>query len=453
MKTNTKNEKQIKNGDKLKVILYVLLVVLISMISFGGIYVQKLNKMSNKLPEYILGTDLYGYRSVIIKPEESNQSNGLQVEVVNDNEENGQAEDTTEEDAALNIDNYQKVKTIIEDRLKYAGVNYYEIKCNETDGTIALKLQENSNTDSIAQYCITKGEFTMSDSETDEVFLNNSHIKNVSLNGTPTSNGTVIYLSIEFNKEGTEKLKEISNTYVKSTDEEGNDTSKKIKMSIDGSEMLSSSFEEEISDGRIQLTLGTSTDSNTLRNYISQGNNIAVLLNSGSMPITYKMDVNRFVHSSITTNTILKIAIVASIIYAIILIYMVIKYKKSGVLSAIACIGFMALLLISVRVFNVDITLTGLSTIILSAFIEYLMFITILKLLNTELDKETKKKELKKKLINQMQYAIPLVVIAVVFALSKWEPMYSIGMNLFWAIIVALIWNFIVLKFIILKKE
>ena len=453
METNKKSVKQIKNGDKLKISLYVLVVLLLALISFGGIYVQKTNKMKNKLPEYILGTDLYGYREVIIKPGETTKNNDYEVEIIDENGEKTETESEEKNNDLENEDNYLKVKQLIKERLEYAKVNYYEIKCNETDGTINIKLPEKSGTDTIAQYCITKGEFKMADSETGEVFLNNEHVKKAGVQYASTSTGTAIFLTIELNKEGTEKLKEISNIYVESEDEEGNDTSKKIKMTIDDSEMITSSFEKEISDGKIELSLGTSSDLTTLQKNIAQGNNIALLLNNGPMPITYKMEENRFIKSSITLSSILIIAGCVGTIYLIMLVYMAIKYKKQGILLGIACIGFVSILLIAVRIFNVPITITGISTIILSCIIEYSLFMQILNEYSKKIDKEIKNKEIKNIIKDQMQYSIPLIIIAIVFALAKWEPMYSIGMNLFWAIVIIAIWNYIILKFIFKSKE
>ena len=51
---------------KLKVILIILFIVLISLISFGGIFVQKAKNYENILPEYLLGMDLSGARHITL---------------------------------------------------------------------------------------------------------------------------------------------------------------------------------------------------------------------------------------------------------------------------------------------------------------------------------------------------------------------------------------------------
>ena len=47
---------------------------------------------------------------------------------------------------------------------------------------------------------------------------------------------------------------------------------------------------------------------------------------------------------------------------------------------------------------------------------------------------------------------IPLVVMAITFALISWEEIASIGMILFWSLIIMLIYNVLVLELRLLKK-
>lgn len=56
-----------KAQKKLNIVLIVLIITLISIISFIGIFYQNRNDMVDKIPEYTLGTDLLGYRKVILE--------------------------------------------------------------------------------------------------------------------------------------------------------------------------------------------------------------------------------------------------------------------------------------------------------------------------------------------------------------------------------------------------
>ena len=45
----------------------IVIILLLSLISFVSIYVKDKNTMKNVIPEYKLGTDLYGARNILIK--------------------------------------------------------------------------------------------------------------------------------------------------------------------------------------------------------------------------------------------------------------------------------------------------------------------------------------------------------------------------------------------------
>ena len=99
-------------------------------------------------------------------------------------------------------------------------------------------------------------------------------------------------------------------------------------MTLDGSTIISTYFQEEISTGIIQLSMGTSTNTSEIQSNIQSASNMAVLLNTDPMPLKYTMETNRFVYSDITAET-LKIVIVGPCIVALIMaICMVIKFKK-----------------------------------------------------------------------------------------------------------------------------
>ena len=450
MKTEkTKNKLSINLLGK---ILIVLVIILVSLLSFTGIYVKDKNTYKNFIPDYKFGVDLYGYRNIVVKVNDS-------TETKNYDEEGNLIKETTDEnkskiaktieepvnsEESLTIDNYQAVEDTIIKRLNYLKVEGYQIKCDENTGRIYIEVPEDDNTDYIAQYCVTKGEFKILDNDTDEVLLSNADLKETKIQYSATSSGTTVFLTIEFNKDAVEKLKNISNTYVSSKDADGNDTTKKIKMTIDDETVVSTYFEEEIDNGIIQLSIGTSSDSSTLQTYFRQASNIAVLLNTNPMPLTYEIEINRFVHSDITMQTIKMIAIISAIVFALMLVYMIIKYKKNGLMGAILNIGFVALLLLAIRYGNVTISNLGILAIALSTIIEY---ITIMKILNIYSEKDNDKilKELKTFAKNYVIAIIPLIVLAVTFALIKWQEINSMGMVFFWGTLIMIIYNAIVI--------
>jgi len=451
LKKAKQNNKTLKLLGKISV---VVIILLLSLISFAGIYVKDRNAMKNVIPEYKLGTDLYGARNILVKVDDSTttkkyDSNGNLVENSSDKDENNEniteVEEKVNSDELRTAENYETVKNIIEARLKYMNVEDYLLRFDESTGNISLEVPENSNTDYIAQYTITKGEFKIVDNDTSEVLLSNADLKEAKVQYSTSTSGTTVYLTIEFNKDAVEKLKNISNTYISSTDAEGKTTTKKVKMTLDDSTIISTYFQEEISTGIIQLSMGTSTNTSEIQSNIQSASNMAVLLNTDPMPLTYTMETNRFVYSDITAET-LKIVIVGLCIVALIMaICMVIKFKKNGLMGVIADIGFTAVLLLAIRYGNVEISLAGIFAIAIAVIVEYIVTGLILNEYSKKCEKEILIKNIKHLMGRIAICLVPFVVMAVTFALISWEEIASIGMILFWAIIIMIIYNTLML--------
>ena len=51
---------------RLTIALITLLIILLSIISFAGLFVQDTKFMKNLVPEYELGMDLEGYRAITV---------------------------------------------------------------------------------------------------------------------------------------------------------------------------------------------------------------------------------------------------------------------------------------------------------------------------------------------------------------------------------------------------
>ena len=429
----TKKKKQ-NNKISLKIlgrILTIIIIMLVSLGSFVGIFKLEQNAMKNIIPDYELGMDLYGARHIVAK-----------------------VDDTNAEDMRT-YDNYIKSKEIIEERLKFLEISDYLVRLDDATGEIDIEIPEDATTDYFAEYTGMQGKFTMTDDETSEVLLDNNSLKKASIQYGTSSAGTTVYLVIEFNKEGSSKLQEVSKTYIKSTDSEGNDTTKKVKMSIDDQTIMTTYFGEEMTDGIMQIPLGTTTDATDIQNYLKQASNISVFLNTEPLPIKYSVDINRFEYSDITENTLKIATIVLASIFAIMLIYMIIKYKANGILGALANVGFLALLLSAIRYGKVTLTLTGIAGIAIATIIEYVITMLVIKQYNKDTDEATVNKNVKNVMSNSARTIAPILIMSVIFALIKWEQIASIGMVLFWAILIMVVYNAIILatKFYITKKN
>ena len=440
---------------KLKLTLIILLIILISIISFVGVFIQKTKFMENILPEYQLGMDLRGGRVVTIEVSDETETVYYDKDgnVVDEEAEDGSSEEVpVNSQEILTIDNYNRTKEIIEKRLSDLGISEYLIRMNENDGTITVQMPEDSMTDLAAQFLYTKGDFVI-ENEDGQVLMDNSNIERVQVGYSTTTSGTAIYLNIEFNKDSVETLKEITNTYVTSEDEEGNDTSKEILLKIDGSTLLQTSFDTEITNGILQLVMGTSTDTDTIQTNIEESTNIAILLNNRELPIEYDVTQNRFIKSDITLENMMIPIIIAGVILIIAYVFLIIRYKKLGILAIISHIGYLALFLLIIRFTNLILTMEGICAILISAILNYILLIYILESLKKK-DKDIKEYRIafNKSMLAMIMILIPSIIIGVVLTFATWLPAYSFGTIIFWGVLLIALYNASITRILFLNS-
>ena len=441
-----------KIEQKLKVVLVILFIILISLISFGGIFIQKGKSFENLVPEYKLGMDLEGGRRVSLVVDTSSNT------VIYDKDGNiveEEGEDTTTKEEpvnskdALTLDNYNKSKNIMEKRLNEMGVSDYTIRADETNGTVYVELPENADTDLICSYLAIPGKFTVTNDD-GEVLLDGTHIKKAQVGYSYVDSGTAIYLNIELNKEGTQIFKDITNTYVKTTDEEENDTTKNISLNIDDTTLLTTYFESEISNGIIQMSIGSaSTDNDSIQGYLQEASNLAVLLNTGDLPLVYNIEENMYVMSDITEDMFYIPAIILLIIILIGIIFLIIKYRKDGFLASIALIGYIATLLLVLRYTNVVLTMEGIVAIVISIVLDYIFTVYLLNLIK----KDETSSLFKEALIKTIFIIIPVLITAVVLCFATWLPIFSFGMVTFWGLLAIVLYNLIITRTLIVDTR
>ncbi len=445
---------------RLKIALIILLIILVSMISFVGIFVQDTKFMRNILPEYQLGMDLAGYRAISIAVNDGTETIYYDKD---GNEVDTEAEDGTSEEVPVNSEdvltqeNYLNTKKIIQDRLVDLGITEYLIRLNENDGTLTVQIPEDDMTDTASQFLYTRGVFTIED-EDGNVLMDNSNLERVQVGygeaNSSTTAGTTVYTNFIFNEDSIEKFKEITNTYVESTDEEGNDTTKEISLNIDGSPLITTSFNEEISNGILQLSMGTATDNETFNSYLRQASNIAILLNNGPIEIEYTVDQNRYIKSDITLEDMLIPAIVVGVILIIALLFLIIRYKKLGLLAVFSFVGYVALLLILIRYTNVVITIEGIFGLIISLILNYILLVYVLNVLRkTEKDVVEYRKAYNKSMLSMILVLVPAMIIGVVLCFASWLPAFSFGMVTFWGVLLVALYNATVTRALFVERK
>ena len=450
MKNDNKKSKNIMKT--IKIITIILLIVLISMIGFFGIYKQNKNQMSNIVKDYTYAMDINGARTLKLTL----------------NSENG--------DDVKTAENYETAKTIIEKRLKKLDVQEYKIGVNEETGEITVQIPENTQTDEIVSNLTTVGKFEIIDSETNDVLLDNSSIKSSKVLYNTTQSGTSVYLEISFDKNGKNKLEEISKTYVKSennttenttsedtnsTDEKENNTEetnttsenststeKKITMKIDDDEIMSTSFDETITTGKIQLSVGqASTDSSTVQGYVKQAQNVATVLDTGKLPVKYDVEKNQYVLSNISKQDLIYVAIAMAVVAIIGIIVLIVKYKTNGLLAGISYIGLSALYLIAIRYTNVTISIDSIFAIGIILILNYIftnMLLSNIRKMNDSKVENAVGKSVSETYKKFFMRIIPICVVVITFCFANWIPMNSFGMTAFWGIVIIAIYNAII---------
>lgn len=251
-------------------LIVILLIVLICAISFLGIYKKNLNKWENMLPDYTFSKELgeartFGFevstatKEVDLPKEEASEestpdatttptsstetteTDGAVITPENEGEnltapeEESSAEPTTtqvpvnnQED--LNAKNYNKVKSIIDKRLKDFGINDEVVTVDTTTGKLSIIVPQSRMTDYSVALITTQGKVEIIDYDTKEVLISNDKISkatagyNRSSSSTTTSANSESYdlgINLEFNGEGKKKLDEISKTYIETINEQG----------------------------------------------------------------------------------------------------------------------------------------------------------------------------------------------------------------------------------------
>lgn len=477
-KTNNKNIMK-----AVKITTIVLLIILVSMIGFLGIYKQNKNQMSNVVKDYSYSMSINGARNIelvintdtteVIKDSEGNVIEDATDEEI---EQNGYVteEVAVNSDEIKTVENYNKTKEIIEKRLKKLGVEEYNISLNTKTGEIIVEIPEDYKTDTVVSNINTVGKFEITDSETGEVLLNNSNIKSSSVLYNTETTGTSVYLEIAFNKEGKNKLEEISKTYVhvedettsedntveeNATEEQDEDTAteetagKEITMKVDDNEIMTTSFEEPITTGKIQLSVGSeTTDTKTLQGYISQAQNMATVLDNGNLPIKYEIEKNQYILSDINEEQIRNIAVAIAVLVVIGIIILIIKYKEKGLLAGISYIGLAALYLILIRYANVVISVESIFGIAIILILNFIFTFMLLDKIENNL-KENKENVVNKATVETYKKffirIIPICIMVVAFCFIKWIPISSFGMISFWGLLMIAVYNVVITRYLL----
>lgn len=448
-----------KANKIIRIFTIILLIAIISVASLLGIYKLKEYKVVNVIPEYLLGMEFTDSRVISLEVDTTSETiiydkEGNEVtekeEGIEYTEENGYTvqENKANSDDLLTSQNYKKTKSILKNRLKKLGVDQYKVNLDESNGALQIRIPENKNTDTVISNLLQSGTFELKDSETEEVLIDTSKVKKATVVYGQTETETSVYLQIKLDKEGKQKLKEVSEIYVQNiietTNEEGETEetteTKKVSLYLNEEEVLETYFGETITDGTLNVAIGSGSDTETIQQYINTANETAVVLNSGILPITYTKTEN--VETANITEQQRNIAMYVTIAVIVLMIaYFIIRLKTKGILASILQLGYVTLLLLTLRYTNVKITIEGIFGIVISAILNYIYIYKAFKNIELNFVKDiTKKYALK---------LIPVYIVAIVFSFNSIANIYSLGMTLVWGIIIMYLYNLTLTKLLV----
>lgn len=478
-----------KKGNKIiRNVITVLVVIVLSLIAFIGIYVEKNGVYQNLIPSFTYGMDIDGTRELRYLLDTTSEEKDVYVDengnimgIVPNQEETGLEEeislDSTVEakeetkDVENNtgyklekrtvfvnpevktLEDFENTKRIIQERLAEEKNVEYNIRLDTlSNNELILEVANNEEYVGFVRSMIENvGRLEIIDNETGIVLMDNSHVKGASASvgyahdeAGNQSNESQVYLTLELTKEGKEKLREISNNYKISYDEAGNDTSRIISLNIDDITILQTAFSEEYNQNILQFPMGeATTDTEDLKTIFDDVVIFAKVVDTGRLPLVYNLSSDNYIQSQITDD-VLKISVIAfAAVLVIVSIVFIIKFKANGFLGAVLNVGYVALLVLVSRYFDIVITLnSSLAFVAGTALNTVFTYVFLSKLKEGITSKDAFKNTFK----NIYLSIVPICIIAIIFTCTGNAVVGSIGTVLFWGILIQMLYGLSFIK-------
>ncbi|MCI8620896.1 MAG: hypothetical protein HFJ50_03770 [Clostridia bacterium] len=220
---------------------------------------------------------------------------------------------------------------------------------------------------------------------------------------------------------------------------------------MNGSDVLKTFFGEEISNGLLRITLGTSKENEVIEEYIDQGEFYSMLINNDEMPLTYEIESTIFVDGEFDNKFEVIVAVTITII-ALAFIYIIFKFKLDGLISVFTMIAGFALLSLAIKYTNVEVSLNSFIALIILTVLNVYLITKMLNKIKENALYETVANSTIKVYLENIEVIICSVIIAIVFTFMKTVSVYSFGMTLFYGIISMAISNLLFLRTILLRK-
>ena len=453
---------------RVRIVAILIITLLIIVIGFFGVYAKIKGVWSNALPEYNLGMEFAGYKELHFELDSTEETKDIYVdengnykgdvissstessdEIAQEDEVEGQykIENRTirkNDTSKINIENFEKAKKIIQNRLEKYDLYEYNLRQDSVTGKIVLEVPDDENLDLKASLVATIGTIQFVDSETGVILLDDTNLVNASPYSRTNDEGEYeVYLQLDFDEEGKEILKDVTTKYKATVDAEGNSTTNYVEVRLDDQAMISTHFQETIESGTVHVPMGeTTTDYTEYYELLESVQEVANLVNEENLPLYYVISDEVSVQPRVTENVKLVAIIVYAVLTFAISLYMMIKYKFEGLRQAILNIGYVAALTIIFRYANVIITYNSVIALVGVIVINYIFALKLLKKLKTT---DSRKVALKETLKELYLTIVPVCIIAVIFTFMSAVIINSVGMTIFWGLLLQLLFSLITL--------
>ncbi|MBR2704137.1 MAG: hypothetical protein IKE91_01570 [Clostridia bacterium] len=433
-----------KKDYTLKLVLAMLVVVLVSLVSFVGVYRGK-----NLLKGYSLGKDfskrkVATFSVVETDNETTTQSSEEQTEENAENAENQTGENNEQNQPQSQKDkekNYNSAKNNIAKRLTAMKSEEFDIRLDEEDGKLVIEVPESMDTNFITEV-VTQGKVEIKNKSTNEVIADGKVFKDASATlrdetfsmGMQQITKKIVVLNMKLTKDGKKKIVEANPKY---TDSEGNETNAEFSIVLDGEALYSEDAESFIStvekNSGFELYMGQNDEGEELEKDYQTALAITAIIKCGESPVQYGVDSIELISSSINVKAII---IIAAIIGVLMIVFALYKFKVKGLLSSISLVGLVATILLVLRYTNVKITLF---TILGLAIVAIVNYVIVMRSLNNG-------KKLNENFMKVMDLIIPCIIVAIVFCCSPYMQLASFGMTMFWGLIVMCLYNLAIVR-------
>lgn len=476
-----------KNNNVIKVIALTLLIVALVLFALVGVKKHVAGVWVDTLKEYNYGMELNGYRELrftldrtaaeqeVYVDENGNvvgkPSDGVETRIENTGISLN-AEETTDkatentavekakkdtgfkvetrtvkfnEDADVTKENFDKTKKIIQKRLETLSNYEYNIRVDDITGDMVIELPDDDRLELEQSLILTRGSLEVFDHQTGVILLDNDDIKNISYVTSQLEDGSVqAYMNIKLNDEGSKILTDLSKKYIETVDGAGNATTKYVSVRLDDQTLISTYFGEEVVNGELNVPMGQpSFDNESYVQIMDQLVQLVDILNGEEIPLKYQLADSTFVNSDVTDSDVLIFKVAFYAVIAVVSIVLIVKYKSKGYLAALLNIGFIALLSLVIRYTQITITLNAVIAFVGVVIINYVFMIKFLK----GFENNTLSKVVYKDTCKEFYVAIvPAIIVAVIFTFMKGALINSIGMVIFWGLLVQALYNLLFIR-------